>query len=129
MSENYINFIQSNPKLVQTVDGLAVEDTGTTVHYLTPNLPCDNKKLAINLLPTRMPNGEIIMLTHTTLLSKQDLTIIEQRSHIFPGLNKALLSIETFFDHGCQSTFDDKTALIINKGSEKVIMKGTRDPR
>ena len=57
MIENYINYIQGNPKLIQTVDEIAVEDTGTTWHYLNLNLPGDNKKLAINPLPIRMPNG------------------------------------------------------------------------
>ena len=76
-----------------------------------------------------MPNGEIITSTHTSLLSHQDLTIQERKAHIFPGLNKALLPIVTFCDHGCESTFNDKSVLIMNKWSGKVIMKGTRDPR
>ena len=42
--ENYISYIQYNPKLVQTVDNLAVTDTGTTGNYLTLDLPCDNKQ-------------------------------------------------------------------------------------
>ena len=45
MNEIYMNYIQSNPKLVQTVDELAVEDTGTTGHYPTLEFPCDNKQL------------------------------------------------------------------------------------
>ena len=40
-----------------------------------------------------------------------------------------MLSIGTFFDHGCQAIFDDKTLLIINKGSVKVMMKGKGYPR
>ena len=39
-----MNYIQSNPKLLQTVDDLAVSDTGTAVHYLTLYSPCDNKQ-------------------------------------------------------------------------------------
>ena len=61
---NYINYIQCNNKLVQIVDELAVSDTGTKGHYLT------QKKLAINPLPIRMPNGVIITSTHTALLYK-----------------------------------------------------------
>ena len=52
-----MNYIQYNPKLLQTVDDLAVSDTGTTVHYLTLDLPCDNKKQAIHPLPIQIPNG------------------------------------------------------------------------
>ena len=57
INENYMNYIQYNPKLLQTVDDLAVSDTGTTVHYLTLDLPCDNKKQAIHPLPIQIPNG------------------------------------------------------------------------
>ena len=39
MNENDINYIQSNPKMVQTVDELAVAAMGTTGHYLTLDLP------------------------------------------------------------------------------------------
>ena len=128
MNENYINYIQYNPKLVQTVDGLAVADMGTTGHYLTLDLPHDNKQLAVNMLPIQIPNGEIITSTHTALLSQQDLPILSWKSHIFPGLNKALLSIVTLCDHGCQATFNDKYILILNKSGGKVIMKGKRYP-
>ena len=57
INKNYFKYIQSNPKLVQTVDELAVEDTGTTGCYLTLDSPCDNKQLAISPLHIRMPNG------------------------------------------------------------------------
>ena len=67
--------------------------------------------------------------THTALLSQQDLPIQARKVHIFPGINKALLSIGTLCNHGCQATFDDKSVLILNKGSGKVVMKGKRDPR
>ena len=32
INENYINYIQSNPKLVRNVDEIAVAYTGTTGH-------------------------------------------------------------------------------------------------
>ena len=86
------------------------------------------KKKAIDLLPIRMPNREIIMSTHTDLLSKKDLTIEARKAHLFPGLNKALFSIEIFCDHGCQDIYNDNTVLILNNGSGKVMMKDKRDP-
>ena len=57
INENYINYIQSNPKLVQTMDNLAVADTGTMEHYLALDLPCENKQQAIHTLPIQIPNG------------------------------------------------------------------------
>ena len=80
------------------------------------------------MLPIKMPNGEIITSTHTALLSHQDLTIQALRANIFSWLNKALLTIGTLCDHGCEATFNYKSVLIINKWSGKFRMKGTRDP-
>ena len=82
INENYINYIQSNTKLVQTVDELEVTDTGKTGHYLTLDSPCDNKQLAVNPILMHMLNREIITSTHTTLLSKQDLPIQAREAHL-----------------------------------------------
>ena len=50
INENYINYIQSNPKLVHTMDDIAVGDTGTTGHYLTPDSSYDNKQQTVHPL-------------------------------------------------------------------------------
>ena len=50
MNENYINYIQYNPKLVQTVDALAVADMRMTGHFLTLKSPYNNKQWDINPL-------------------------------------------------------------------------------
>ena len=55
-------------------------------------------------------------------------SIAAWKAHLFPGIKKALLYIGRFSYHGCQATFDDKTVLILNKRSGKVMMKGTIDP-
>ena len=81
------------------MDNLAVADTRTTGRYLTLDSPCDNKQQAVHQLPIQMPNGEIITSTHTALLYRKDLPIQSRKAHIFPGLNKALISIGTFFYH------------------------------
>ena len=107
---------------------LAVADTGTTEHYMTLDSLCDNNKITEILLPIRMPNGEIITLIHTAILSKPDLPIEARKAHLFPGLKKALLSIGTFCDHIFQSVFDDKEVLILNKRNGKTMMKGRRYP-
>ena len=57
ISENYINYIQSNPKLLQIMDNLEVADMGTTGHYLIIDSPYDNKQQAVHPLPIQMPNG------------------------------------------------------------------------
>ena len=127
MNENYINYIQSNPKLVRQMDDLELADTGTTGHYLTFESPCNNKQQAIYPLSIQIPDGEIITSTHTSLLSHPDVPLQARKENIFPGLNKYLLSIGTLCDHGCEATFNDKYVRIKNKQSEKIIMRGTRD--
>ena len=129
INENYINYIQSNPKLVLSVEDLAVADTGTTGHYLTLNSPFCNKRKAIHPLPIQMPNGEIITSTHTALLNHQYLPFQARQAHLFTVLRKALLSIGAFCKHCCESTFTNKSVHIKNKQSGRTVMGGTRDAR
>ena len=110
------------------MDELAVAETGTTGHYFMLESPCKNIQLAVIPLPIRMPNGEIITSTHTALLSKQDLPIAALKSHLFLNINKALLYIGTFCDHGYQAIFYYNTVIPIKKGSGKMMIKGKRDP-
>ena len=107
---------------------LVVEDTGTTGRFLTLDSPYNNKQQAVHPLPIQMPNGEIIMSTHTALLFHQDLPLQARKAHIFPGLNNDLLSIGILCDHGWEAIFNDKYVRILNKWSGKFIMKVTRDP-
>ena len=111
------------------MNNLAVADTVTTGHYLNLDSSCDNKQQDVHPPPIQMPTGEIIMSTHKALLSCQDLPIQARKSHLFPGLNKALMSIGILCNHGCESTFNDNYVRILNKWSGKVIMKVTQDPR
>ena len=124
MNENYINYIHSNPKLLHKVDELSVADMETKGNYMTLDLPCENNQPAVILLPIRMQNGKIITSTQTSLLFKTDPPIEARKAHLFTGLNKALLSIGNVFDHGCQSVFNYKTVIILNKRNGKIMMKG-----
>ena len=127
--ENYIIYIQSDPKLVLSVEDLAVADTGTTGNYLILNLPCTNEQKSVHPLPIQIPNGEIIKSTHTALLTHQDLPLQARQSYLFPGLKKALLSIGKFCEHGCEGAFNKNSSHIKNKHSVNTIMRGTRDAR
>ena len=109
------------------MDELAVAGTGTAGHYLTLDLPCNNKKLAIIPLPIRMPNREIITSTHTSLLSKSTHQL-NNGKHIFSRYQQSLAVNWYIFDNGFQAVFYDNTVLILNKGNGKIIMKGKRDP-
>ena len=87
------------------------------------------QKKTIHPLPIQIPNGEIIESTHTALLNHQDLHFQAIQAHLFAGLRKALLSIGTFWEHGCEATFTSKLVHIKNKQSGKTIMGGTIDTR
>ena len=101
------------------MDNLAVEDTGTTGHYLNLDSPCDNKQQAVHPLPIQMQNREIITSTHTVLLYHKDLPIQARKAHIFPGINKALLSIGKLCNHGCEATFNENSVRILKNGVER----------
>ena len=97
------------------MDDLAVADTGIMGYYLTLDSPCNNKQQSLHLLPIQITNGEIITSMHTALLSHPDLPLQSLKANLFPGINKALLSIGTLCDHGCEDTFNDKSARIKKK--------------
>ena len=69
----------------------ALAGMSTTGNYLTLDSPCNNKKNSVISLTIHMLNREIIISTHMALLSKLDLPIEAQKTHLFPGLNKALI--------------------------------------
>ena len=117
IKENSINYINYNPKLLQTVYELSVKDTGMTGNYLSLDSSCKNKQLAISPIPICMLNREIITPTHTTLIYKWVLTIEARKEYIFPGLKKSLLLFGKFYDYGFQAIYYDKTVIILNKGS------------
>ena len=74
-----------------------------------------------------MPNGEVIKSTHTSFLAHPDLPLQARQEHLFIGLTKALISIETLYEHVCEATFNDKSVHINNKQSGKTIMRGNLD--
>ena len=87
-----------------------------------------NKRIATNPLGIRIPERHIIYSSHTTLLPQDTLPIKARYAHIFPDLkNKALLSINMFFENGCITIFGNKKVHIINKKTNKHITHVTRN--
>ena len=86
----------------------ALVDSGTTGHYITPTTPCTNKQTAPQPIPIKMPNGEIITLSHIELPPQRKLPDKARQAHIFPGLEKPLISIGTLCDNNCIAVFDKK---------------------
>ena len=99
------------------MDELSVADKGTTGHFLTLDSSCDNKKNCNNFIPhPHAEQGNNHFNPQVTTLQNRP-PIEEHKAHLFIDINKYLLSIGTFFDHGFEAVFDDKTVLIIDKGN------------
>ena len=106
----------------------AVADYGTTGHYITPTILCTKKQTATQPMPIKMPNGEIITSSHIALLPQHGLPDKARQAHIFPGLQKPLISIGTLCDNNCITVFDEKRVTIYDKSTRQIVMQGHRYP-
>ena len=104
----------------------AVADSGTTGHYITPKTPCTNKQTATQPIPIKIPNGEIITSSHIALLPHHNLPDKACQAHIFPGLQKPLISIGTLCENNYISVFDEKKVTIYDKLTRQIFMQGHR---
>ena len=86
----------------------------------------DNKHPTSSPISIYMPNGQMLQPTHTALLKNKSLP---PEAHLFPGLNKALLSIRILCDHGCLDISNSIKVIIINKKYGKTLMRGGHDSR
>ena len=106
----------------------AVADSGTTGHYITTTTPCIDEKIAKNPIPIQMPNGDIITSTHIELLSQHNLRYKARKSHIFPGLQKPLISVGTLCNNNCIAVFDARRVTIYDQTTRNIVMQSHRDP-
>ena len=79
-------------------------------------------------MPIEMPNGEIITSTHISLLPQHKLPDNARKAHIFPGLQKPLISIGTLCDNNCIAVFDAERVTIYEQTTRNIIMQVQRDP-
>ena len=80
MDKSYSNLVNNNRNEQLDFNSMcidssleAVADYGTTGHYITPKTPCTNKQTATQQILIKMPNGEIITLSHIALLPQHNL--------------------------------------------------------
>ena len=85
-------------------------------------------KPATQPIPIKIPNGDIITSSHIALLPQQNLPDKARKAHIFPGLQKPLISIGTLCDNNCITVFNEKRVTIYDKTTRKIVMQGQRDP-
>ena len=135
MDNNYINLVNNNRNEQLDFNSMcidssleAVSDSGNTGHYITPTTPCTNKQTATQPIPIKMPNEEIITSSHIALLPQHNLPEKARQAHIFPGLQKPLISIGTLCDNNYIAVFDKKRVTIYDKLTRQTVMQGHRDP-
>ena len=75
-----------------------------------------------------MPNGEIIKSTHIALLPQNNLPDNARKAHIFPGLQKPLISISILCENNCIAVFDVERVTLYDQTTQNIIMQGHRDP-
>ena len=61
----------------------------------------NNKQTTTQPIPIKMPNGDIITSSNIALLPQLNIPDKARKSHIFPGLQKTLISISTLCDNNC----------------------------
>ena len=135
MDKNYSNLVNNNRSEQLNFNPMcndssleAVADSGTTGHCITPTTPCTNKQTSTQLIPIKMPNGEIITSSHISLLPQHNLPYKARKAHIFPGLQNPLISFGTLCDNNCITVFDEKRVTIYDKTTIQIVMQGHRDP-
>ena len=136
MDKNYRNLVNNKRQEKINFNSMCIDSSleavaysGTTGHYITSTKPCTDIQVANNLIPIKMPNEEIITSTHIALLPQNNLPDKAHKAHIFPGLQKPLISIGTLSDNNCIAVFDEKRVTIYDQTTRQIVMKGHIDPR
>ena len=84
--------------------------------------PVGNNSVSVSL-----PNGATIHSTHVGLLPNNKLPPSARLVHMFPGLNKVLLSLGQFCDAGMKIIItEDKLLAVVDDDSQEVILQGSR---
>ena len=84
--------------------------------------PVGNNSVSVSL-----PNGATIHSTHVGLLPNNKLPPSARLVHMFPGLNKVLLSLGQFCDAGMKIILtEDKLVAVMDDDSQEVMFQGNR---
>ena len=106
----------------------AVDDSGTTGHYITTETPCVDKRITKNPITIKMPNIDIIKLIHIVFLPQHNLPDNTSKAHNFTGLQKPFISFGTLCDNNCIAVFDTEMVTIYDQTARIIIIQGHRDP-
>ena len=105
---------------------MAIADSGTTCHFLKNQSECVDKRKINDRMQVKLPDGTIIITTHTSLLNIEQLQMKVRKVHLFPDIKHALLSISMLCNEGYMAIFDEEKLYIIKDSI--VLLHGNRDP-
>ena len=106
----------------------ALADAGATGHFVLPDTPVINVKVARHPLKINLPDGDCLTSTHTYTLGILWLPNNAKEAHIVPGLAHAsLISIKILCDAGCKVTYDDDECRVYY--NKKVLWFRKREPQ
>ena len=104
-------------------------DTGTTGNFIS--LPDAavllDIKPVVNGISVALPNGQIIISTHTATLNLPTLPLSARAAHIFPSLQGSLLSIGMLTDAGLTAIYTSD-AVTIQDAMGTTVLSGYRSP-
>ena len=105
-----------------------IADAGATGYFVMAGAPVIDIKPTTSSIRITLPDGQIIMFTHTCNLNIPWLPAFMTKAHIVPGMaHSSLISIKKFCDEGCKVMYDENEVRVIYKG--KIVLSGGRDAR
>ena len=117
----------SNRYITRAVEW-AVSDLGATSHFIMEGAPVVNKRVALNPITVKLPDGTKLRSTHTCNLDIPWLPNHITEAHIIPGMaHSSLISTRKFCNTGCRVVFDLHECRVYYRGN--LVLSGTRDPR
>ena len=106
---------------------VGIGNSGATGSYVCMTVKLVNIQLVRNnSVSILLPSGVTIHSTHIGLLPNNKLPPSTFLVHIFPGLNKVLLSLGQFYNIGMKIIpIDHKLVAVIDNDSQEVILQGS----
>ena len=105
---------------------MGIGDSGTTGSYACINANVvDVKPDGIHSIKVALVNGAYVHSTHIGCLPHQNLPLHTRLVHLFPKLNKVLLSLGQFCDAGMKIIFTKKKLIaVVDDESNDVMLEG-----
>ena len=106
--QNAVTHTNYTTAQLKIAKNMAVADAGATGHFVLPDTPITNVKVARHPLKIKLPDRDCLTSTHTCTLDIPWLPNDAKEAQVVPRLAHAsLISIKILCDSGCKVTYDD----------------------